>query len=498
MSTNEIAPGRLSQPALLVLANLEDGPQDVLMLRDTIIRNDDIELLPGTLCTALDHLERHNCIQALPSGEPHRPYRLTHHGEKLLQRQRTTMRQHHERIGLAARPGMFKERTMRPITWLLRLYPRAWRDRYETEMLTLLEQHHITLATIVDLLLGALDAHLDPYYRSESPLFSFNNKRSIAVIFICALAVSIYATFSWVLLRMPLMFSPLDTVISYSDLNPVEPMAMQAIIIVSCLSILFNTLRKDIAARRKARLIFTITSLAIPIFLLTLFDLPFSVPSVIGYLLSLELLAGTLCITIMKIREAIVTRQKGLLLLTLYISLLMPLSLFLFMAYLHHWPLTLSAFVYQPMIDYLIPFTSLGTLLLTVAKGEMNKKRFSPLLVPAGILTLIMAMNLIHSVSWAIAHGILANLWDFDLTPFAFGTQYNGALVVTSQIQGSDWVLFTPILGNFSAPWNNSIFICTAVMAFALGTALIAFLRGLGTLATLSQRSKEARPVQTQ
>jgi hypothetical protein len=41
---------------------------------------------------------------------------------------------------------------------LLRLYPRAWRRRYEAEMRALLEQHHVTMATHIDLLRGALDA----------------------------------------------------------------------------------------------------------------------------------------------------------------------------------------------------------------------------------------------------------------------------------------------------------------------------------------------------
>lgn len=41
---------------------------------------------------------------------------------------------------------------------LLRLYPRAWRERYEAEMLAVLEEHDVTLATHVDLLRGAVDA----------------------------------------------------------------------------------------------------------------------------------------------------------------------------------------------------------------------------------------------------------------------------------------------------------------------------------------------------
>ncbi len=50
---------------------------------------------------------------------------------------------------------------------ILRLYPRTWRERYEEEMLALLEQHRITWRTQVDLLCGAWDAQLDSAFRRE-------------------------------------------------------------------------------------------------------------------------------------------------------------------------------------------------------------------------------------------------------------------------------------------------------------------------------------------
>ena len=66
-------------------------------------------------------------------------------------------------------------------TWLLRLYPRAWRERYESEVAAVLEQHRVTLKTSVDLLLSALDAQLDPAYRGEGhfrPMDSVTRLRS--------------------------------------------------------------------------------------------------------------------------------------------------------------------------------------------------------------------------------------------------------------------------------------------------------------------------------
>lgn len=45
---------------------------------------------------------------------------------------------------------------------LLRLYPKRWRDRYADEVGALLESRRMSVSGVVDLLLGALDAHLHP------------------------------------------------------------------------------------------------------------------------------------------------------------------------------------------------------------------------------------------------------------------------------------------------------------------------------------------------
>jgi hypothetical protein len=46
--------------------------------------------------------------------------------------------------------------------WLVRLYPRAWRVRYEEEFLELLQQQAPSLRLWFDVAAGALDAHLYP------------------------------------------------------------------------------------------------------------------------------------------------------------------------------------------------------------------------------------------------------------------------------------------------------------------------------------------------
>ena len=55
---------------------------------------------------------------------------------------------------------------------LLGLYPRAWRERYGAEMLALLEQHDVTLATRLDLLRGAWDAWTEQTRHLMAPLLA--------------------------------------------------------------------------------------------------------------------------------------------------------------------------------------------------------------------------------------------------------------------------------------------------------------------------------------
>lgn len=70
--------------------------------------------------------------------------------------------------------------------WLLRLYPRRWRGRYEVEVQALLEEHEIRVRTLVDLLIGALDARLDPAYSQERSVLTMRTPRFTTVLLFCA------------------------------------------------------------------------------------------------------------------------------------------------------------------------------------------------------------------------------------------------------------------------------------------------------------------------
>jgi hypothetical protein len=58
------------------------------------------------------------------------------------------------------------------MTRLVRLYPRPWCDRYEAEVLDLLEQRPPSIRDAVDLVRGALDAHLHPQAERASILWT--------------------------------------------------------------------------------------------------------------------------------------------------------------------------------------------------------------------------------------------------------------------------------------------------------------------------------------
>lgn len=57
-------------------------------------------------------------------------------------------------------------------TRLLRLYPRAWRDRYESEMLAVMEADRLDWRTRLDLIRGALDAHVHPATPPSIPVIA--------------------------------------------------------------------------------------------------------------------------------------------------------------------------------------------------------------------------------------------------------------------------------------------------------------------------------------
>lgn len=72
--------GRFSEPALLVLISLLDGPKHGYAISEDVARFAERRLGPGTLYGAIGRLERLGLISSLPGEGRRKPYELTDAG----------------------------------------------------------------------------------------------------------------------------------------------------------------------------------------------------------------------------------------------------------------------------------------------------------------------------------------------------------------------------------------------------------------------------------
>lgn len=91
--------GRTHDATLLVLTSLTGGPKHGYALIQDIEEMAGVTLGPGTLYGALARLEEEGMIQALPSKDRRRPYRITAHGAAVL-RERLEITAEVARVGL--------------------------------------------------------------------------------------------------------------------------------------------------------------------------------------------------------------------------------------------------------------------------------------------------------------------------------------------------------------------------------------------------------------
>ncbi len=85
--------GRYSDPPLLVLASLGDGPKHGHAMIDEIAALSGTKLGPGTLYGAIARLERDGLIEPMPPEDRRQPYRLTAQGRAVLQAKLATLHQ---------------------------------------------------------------------------------------------------------------------------------------------------------------------------------------------------------------------------------------------------------------------------------------------------------------------------------------------------------------------------------------------------------------------
>ena len=76
--------GRFSDPAILILSSLAGGEKHGYAMMEDIKTSTGVSLGPGTLYGALTRLERSHFIEAVPSDDRRRPYRITPRGSAYL------------------------------------------------------------------------------------------------------------------------------------------------------------------------------------------------------------------------------------------------------------------------------------------------------------------------------------------------------------------------------------------------------------------------------
>lgn len=69
---------------------------------------------------------------------------------------------------------------------LIRLYPRAWRERYQEEMEEVLKQHSVRFVTLFDIMIGALDVHMHADLQPERIYSMAHKLRVSAIAVFCA------------------------------------------------------------------------------------------------------------------------------------------------------------------------------------------------------------------------------------------------------------------------------------------------------------------------
>src|ERR1043165_3614001 len=84
--------GRFSEPALLILISLADGPKHGYAMTQDIEHASGQKLGPGTLYGAIARLEEREWIEPLPAEDRRRPYKLTQAGHRVLKARLESLR----------------------------------------------------------------------------------------------------------------------------------------------------------------------------------------------------------------------------------------------------------------------------------------------------------------------------------------------------------------------------------------------------------------------
>ncbi len=140
--------------------------------------------------------------------------------------------------------------------WLVRLYPRWWRARYGEEFKALLDECLHSPLDVLDILLGAFDAHLELSHETNWRLMNMNNKlRTTILIVFAAYIAFIIAGFSLTALMddsplVPLVESNPILSASWLTIEAGSVLALLAVVIGGA-PIAWTVIRRVFTSQRK-------------------------------------------------------------------------------------------------------------------------------------------------------------------------------------------------------------------------------------------------------
>ena len=472
MSILTIPPGHLPERALLILVELEHGPLPAVTLKRKIEQAYALSIEPGAFYKTLTNLERKGWIELADAGtllHPH-SYGLTERGQAALHQYRALASQRRERIPTTDRKTSLRGGIMKLATWIVKLYPRKWRERYEIEMLALLEDHQITLLTVFDLLFGVVDARLDPHYRTERNLLAFNRPHVATLVFLAALALFLFfiqGSMSVIIQggiilfgpRQPLVIGSADEALLVSGVFlAIMEDFISGLLCFIIMFVAFASMRRIIAARRVGTALFALACFVIPIVIALMF-LPYALPPayplgtrIYDYFplcMGLESLMGVLLLTLLKGRQAIATRRKKMVFFVALIDVLLvlrvasiPLLLPSFAIGLFSW--INPAMSFRSLIVDLFPFSTINVLLLVLVGSKFGEwtKRFAlvsmglatPIMLVASLLFLIGSVSWMHQMTaWGVIESTMVrwSVLSFFFDQFPIGVAGAGLLLCT-------------------------------------------------------------------
>lgn len=278
--------------------------------------------------------------------------------------------------------------------WLVALYPDAWRERYEDEFLALLEQCPLSLMSLIDVIVSALDAHLHSTAVFGRMLTMLQRLRSTAITVFCAYIVFVLAGLG------------------------------------------YWNMTEDYAERLNVH-----PAIAIPFYAL-------QTGAIIGLL---AVLAGGLPIALAVARRAFVTRNwRPLLLLGVPpVSLAVWVGYTIFILQLsrvldsgnHTHPLNHIIGLSWIGLFHLAAAVSTTAVVVAVRQSEISLSLFQFARIPAALATLSMAAMLAATIAW----GVALKLVDPQVFNGAYGIYLIGANVAVS------WLLIVVVMAAATA-----------------------------------------------